>query len=142
MRQTILLLLCLLWLPASAAEINLRIQGFQNDEGRLRFSMFSMAERDKFPMHPEQASYILDTEIKNRRAEIKLTGIEPGSYAIIVFHDQNGNSKMDHKWYGPPSESLGYYRHYTLRMLPPDFEAVMFNLPDSGMNMQINLQKF
>jgi len=142
MKPTILLLLCLLSLSASAAEINLYIHGFQNDEGRLRFSMFGMDARDHFPMHPEQGSYILDTQIKNRQAYVQLSGIEPGPYAIIVYHDQNGNSKLDHKWYGPPKESLGYYHNYTLRMIPPNFEEVMFELPDSGVKIEILLQSF
>lgn len=93
-------------------------------------------------MQPSKAQHISEAEIINGRANISLNGIKPGSYAIFVYHDSNNNNKVDHKWYGPPKESVGYYREYKIKMMPPDFEDVMFEYIKSNIKMSIVLQTF
>lgn len=137
-----LLLLCLIPLTLSAADLTIHVSGFNSNDGRLRFSMFDEAGKNNFPMQSSKAQYISEAEIINGKANISLKAIKPGSYAIFVYHDSNNNNKLDHKWYGPPKESLGYFREYKLKMMPPDFEDVMFELINSNIKMNIVLQTF
>lgn len=54
--------------------------------------------------------------------ELRVTGVKPGSYAIAVFHDLNGNGRLDRNFIGLPSEPYGFSNGTGRRGLP-DFGA-------------------
>ena len=51
--------------------------------------------------------------------------LPPGHYAISVFHDENGNGKLD-KMLMIPSEGFGFSRDAPVRFGPPKFAAAAF----------------
>ncbi len=54
--------------------------------------------------------------------ELRLRNVKPGSYSIAVFHDTNGNGKLDRNFIGLPSEPYGFSNDVGRRG-PPNFEA-------------------
>lgn len=46
------------------------------------------------------------------RAEARFDGLGAGSYAAMVFHDENGNGELDQNFMGIPREALGFSRRY------------------------------
>ena len=54
--------------------------------------------------------------------ELRLRNVKPGTYAIAVFHDANGNGKLDRSFLGLPSEPYGFSNDVGRRG-PPNFEA-------------------
>jgi uncharacterized protein (DUF2141 family) len=54
--------------------------------------------------------------------EMRVRNVKPGSYSIAVFHDTNGNGKLDRNFIGLPNEPYGFSND-TGRRGPPNFEA-------------------
>jgi len=54
--------------------------------------------------------------------ELRVRNVKPGSYAIAVFHDVNGNGKLDRSFIGLPNEPYGFSNDVGRRG-PPNFEA-------------------
>jgi uncharacterized protein (DUF2141 family) len=62
------------------------------------------------------------------KAQITFTfRLPPGKYAISVYHDLNGNGKLDRKFYGPPKEPASFSNDYT-PFGPPRFSACAIEL--------------
>lgn len=58
-----------------------------------------------------------------------------GSYALIIFHDENGNSEVDHNLFRFPAEPLGYSNGFRFTLLSgmPTFNKLRFEFtPGSG----------
>lgn len=47
--------------------------------------------------------------------------LPPGRYAVSLFHDENGNGKLDTNVVGMPTERYGFSRDARGRMGPPSF---------------------
>jgi uncharacterized protein (DUF2141 family) len=54
--------------------------------------------------------------------ELRVRNVKPGTYAIAVFHDANGNGQLDRSFLGLPSEPYGFSNDVGRRG-PPNFEA-------------------
>ena len=55
-------------------------------------------------------------------------GVPPGSFAVTVLHDENGNHKMDTGMLGMPKEGYGFSRDAMGRLGPPGFAAAALTL--------------
>ncbi len=47
-----------------------------------------------------------------------------GEYAVSVYHDLNGNEKLDKNFFGAPSEPYGFSRNFKPFMSAPKFDDV------------------
>jgi uncharacterized protein (DUF2141 family) len=54
--------------------------------------------------------------------------LPPGEYAVLVYHDLNGNGKMDKNFFGAPSEPYAFSRNYVPVFRAPKFDEVKINL--------------
>jgi uncharacterized protein (DUF2141 family) len=45
--------------------------------------------------------------IKNKKATFAFQGLKSGKYAVLVYHDQNKNDKLDTNFIGMPKEGVG-----------------------------------
>jgi MipA family protein len=58
-------------------------------------------------------------------------GLAPGRYAVMVFHDENGNGELDQNFMGIPREPLGFSRRYWGKGAPVFAEAAV-EVPEGG----------
>ncbi len=142
MRKWPLIILVLLSTPLYGADISATVSGFKNNQGHLRFALFSKARQEAFPRETDKADYVQEMEIRNGKAHVSLSDIPPGIYAVFLFHDSNDNGVVDHRWYGPPEEAFAYYRIYQVKVVPPDFDEVAFEVKDADIEVKIPLQFF
>src|SRR4051794_3578034 len=81
--------------PAPAAalvELTVRVQGLKNDRGQVAVALFASASG--FPQR-ERAVRGQLARIQGGRAQVTLHALRPGTYAVAILHDENGNAKMD-----------------------------------------------
>ncbi len=142
MKKLTVLLLTLFSLPGHAADITARISGFDGDQGRARFAMFSTERQARFPDKTNLADYVMDAAITGGVATITINNVPAGEYAVFVYHDRNSNNILDHKWYGPPMEAFGYSKQFKVKLMPPSFDEVSFQITDSDLVLDIALQTF
>lgn len=99
----------------------------RSDEGRVRCALFDSA--DGFPSHVNRAVATTRSEVHDRRATCTFTGIHPGVYAVIAYHDENGNSKFDRNWIGMPTEGHATSNDVKTLVTVPKFKDASFYFP-------------
>jgi uncharacterized protein (DUF2141 family) len=65
--------------------------------------------------------------------------VEPGDYAVAVFHDENGNGQMDKRIFGIPKEPYGFSNNFRPTMSAPKFSDCKFSVGDAGKTISIKL---
>lgn len=68
------------------------------------------------------------------QAQLRFSGLIPGRYALTVFHDENGNQRLD-TMLGIPREGFGFSRNPKVRFGAPRFNQVAIVL-DRGISRQ------
>jgi uncharacterized protein (DUF2141 family) len=68
-------------------------------------------------------------DIRDGQAAFEFKGLAGGAYAVVVFHDENDNGKIDHNALGWPSEPIGFSNGFTLGLFSglPSFEKLRFD---------------
>ncbi|WP_284123971.1 DUF2141 domain-containing protein [Parerythrobacter aestuarii] len=65
--------------------------------------------------------------------------VTPGTYAISLLHDENGNGKPD-KTLMIPKEGFGFSRDAKIRMGPPKFDAAAFTVGSTPVHQKIRMR--
>lgn len=68
-----------------------------------------------------------------------IEGLKPGTYAIAVIQDLNGNGELDRNFLGMPKEPLAFSVISEIPKGKPDFKACSFKIVDADVAMTIPL---
>jgi len=116
---------------ASAAEpetLVIHAVGFSHERGQAIASLFYQSD-DVFKTPRARAT----ANIQHGQALLNFPNLAPGDYAVVVFHDENGNADLDHNFMRFPVEPLGYSNHFELTLFSglPSFAKLRFSF-DAG----------
>lgn len=101
---------------AQAATLTIRAEGISSAQGTVYAGICDTSfDEATCPYRDRSAA-------KAGSVELRLRNVKPGSYSIAVFHDTNGNGKLDRNFIGLPSEPYGFSNDVGRRG-PPNFEA-------------------
>lgn len=104
--------------------ITVQIDGLKNKNGYVAIGLF-----DRYSDFPEgddlQSKYV---EANGSSVEVIFEGLEPGTYAIAVLHDENGNEEMDYNEYGMPQEGFAFSNNAMGQEGPPSFGDASFEV--------------
>lgn len=64
----------------------------------------------------------------------------PGRYGVKLFHDVNGDGKMETNIMGFPTEPVGFSNDAPIRLGPPSFADAAFNVGPAGATQTITLK--
>ena len=67
------------------------------------------------------------------------TDLPPGTYAVSVYEDLNGNHKLDHNLFGIPREPVGASNNPPARIGPPRFNECSFHVGATAQTITITL---
>ena len=70
---------------------------------------------------------------------IRFEGLAPGTYALAVIHDENGNAKLD-TFAGIPREGFGFSRNPRIGFGPPGFKSAGFAVGTEGSEEQVRIR--
>lgn len=65
--------------------------------------------------------------------------VAPGTYAVQVFQDLNGNGTLDRNILGIPTEPIGFSNDPKLSFGPPDFDAAAVAIPAQPVTVRVTL---
>lgn len=122
-------------------EIIVEITGFRNSEGRAGALLF--AGDEGFPDSPGLSAAKAFSPIEHNRSRVVLEDIPYGTYAVSVFHDEDGDGKPRKSFFGIPLEGVGASRNPSMRFGPPGFSESSFTLdtPEREVNIIIRYLK-
>jgi uncharacterized protein (DUF2141 family) len=66
--------------------------------------------------------------------------VPAGDYGIALYHDANGNGKMDRNAMGLPAEDYAFSNNALGNMGPPSFEQARFPVPQAGTTVTVSLR--
>ena len=136
-----ILLGCFLTLEAASGGtqnvIHVAIDGLRTDKGQVICSLYSSAEG--FPKNDKKAIARRTAPIANRHGDCEFVGIQPGTYAVSVFHDENSNGRLDTNFLGIPREGVGASNGAKGHFGPPSFHDASFGYFGGYMDLKVVL---
>ena len=89
---------------AEPVSIVVRVDGARTDDGSIVVLLFDSA--DGFPSDSERAALTASARINNGAATLVFDEVLPGRYAIVAFHDDDGDGVLDTNWVGKPKDGI------------------------------------
>jgi uncharacterized protein (DUF2141 family) len=108
----------------SPSSVLIEVSGFKNTRGTLNCRLFTKAA--DFP--DGDGIVTLRVPITGSNTSCSFSIVEPGTYAIAVVHDENGNGKLDKNFVGVPSEGYGVSNNKTYALSAPKWTESNFTL--------------
>jgi len=121
-----------------AGEIEVFIAGLKNSNGEVFIDVYD--DSDAFPTKPKLAVYKKRSNIKDGKASTQFSGVKYGTYAIGVYHDENGNTELDTNFIGIPKEGTGVSNNVRAAFGPPSFKDASFTLNKTKEIIKIQVQ--
>ena len=141
----IIFLACLLGvmpglLVAQSAALTVEITNIRFDKGWIRIGLYN--HPDQFPVNPAKTFDFRKTSLKEGIMEIILDDILPGTYALSLLDDVNGNDQMDYRLLKIPAEGFGFSNNIKPKLKHPPFDHVSFQVPEGDSRIRIKMQYF
>ncbi|GMN02571.1 DUF2141 domain-containing protein [Erythrobacter sp. MTPC3] len=126
--------------PAAAGEVTITVTDLRSSDGVVRACMTT--KEDIFPRCIKDPASHRTVVPAGENVTIRFTGVEPGSYAIALLHDENDNGKADRALGMMPKEGYGFSRDAKVSMGPPKFEDAVFDHDGTAQNLAITMRYF
>ena len=121
--------LALLTCASASAQTAIKVEvETPSNQGQL---ILSLCTKETFLKENCPVQRVVSITVPVTTAELTPPG--PGTYAVFVAHDLNGNGKLDKSFLGMPTEPVGLSRNPGRpRFGPPKFEDSSFEFPSTG----------
>ena len=106
-----------------AGRVDLDVAGLRNGTGEVRICLTTAPAH--FPNCHDDPSARRMTVPAATASGLRFEGLPSADYAIALFHDENGNGRLD-TFAGMPREGFGFLRNPRIRFGPPRFAAARF----------------
>lgn len=118
--------------------LTVRITGIEPGEGQVVLSLFTSEEN--YLKQP-----VMDRTLPagpSSAVEARLTDLPPGTYAVSVFYDQDGDGELKTGFLGIPRELVGFSNNAKGRFGPPGFEDTSFEVSgDTAIEIRLGKAK-
>jgi uncharacterized protein (DUF2141 family) len=101
---------------ASAATVQVRIDGVTSDKGMVQVAVCDEANFRK--------DCQLTATVPARKGFVMadVPNVPAGTWAVLAYHDENGNKKLDTNFVGMPKEGYGFSNGAKATFGPPSFK--------------------
>ncbi|MCX7592981.1 MAG: DUF2141 domain-containing protein [Fischerella sp.] len=120
----------------SSTTLTVVVNGIKNQKGQICLRVFSSEKGFPFSDTSEVKSGC--TQITGSSIKKQFTGLKPGTYAVAVVDDQNGDYILNRDFLGIPQEGFGISNNPTVSVITgaPKFGDASFAL---NKNTKINI---
>ena len=123
--------------PATTGStVTVEVTGLRTNRGMILVCM--MRDRSHFP-NCDGDPTALSRSVRATSSTIEFRDVPRGEYAIAVFHDENGNRKLD-TFLGVPREGFGFSRNPKMHFRAPRFNEVDISVAPGFSRVPITLQ--
>lgn len=117
----------------SPGKLSVAVSNVRNSQGAVFIAVYDGAHWLK----PGQFQAHRRVRARQGTVSVSFDGMEPGRYAIAVFHDENDNGRVDTNFLGLPAEGFGFSKLSPFRK--PAFEETSF-VVDGHVSMGVRLR--
>lgn len=128
------------WAEDSGASNSIKVVvvGLHSNDGEVDCALFGSA--DGFPGDSTKAIKNTKSKIENGQAVCTFSGVACGDYGVSVFHDENGNGKLDRNFMGMPKEGVGASNDAAGHFGPPKFDDARFSYKGGPQALTIHVR--
>ncbi len=124
--------------PPPTVDVQVAITELRSSRGVVRACM--TADPVRFPRCRGDAdAYSIVVRASDANA-LDFAGVRPGTYAIALLHDENGNGRADRALGMMPKEGFGFSRDARVRLGPPDFDEAAFTVRNAPVRQTIRMR--
>ncbi|HXW83304.1 MAG TPA: DUF2141 domain-containing protein [Candidatus Binataceae bacterium] len=124
------------------SELSATITNTRADKGRVGCSLFDERNADAFPRNTDKSIRQMWSPIHAGTAVCGFKDVPPGTYAIVVFQDEDLTGKMRNNFIGMPQEGFGFSQNPVVRLSAPTFTDASFKYDGNHQNLPIQLQYY
>jgi uncharacterized protein (DUF2141 family) len=141
-----LLLFCF---SAAASDLKVTIEGVKSSSGTLMIGLYDSEEHFRTAIGNAGKVGLLNDRSRlvgiAMRASagtqsVVFTGLRPGAYAVIVFHDANDIGKLTENWLGKPTECYGFSDNAEGFLSAPSFKNASVLVGNDNLSIVIMLK--
>ena len=121
---------------ALAADLTVSVSGVRDASESIRIALYADAATFR---HESDARQVLTLPAAKGTVSGVFHDLPPGRYAVLAYHDENGNGKLDMTLGMFPDEGWGLSNDPTV-IGPPRFEASAFEVsePESAITVPLH----
>lgn len=120
------------------SNLKIVVNGVQRQQGQVCISLFAGSQG--FPDKGDRAVRAQCVPVGQGRTAVTFQNLALGNYAIAVYHDRNGNGRLDRNFVGIPTEGFGFSRNPVIRTGAPRFSEAAVFVAGTETTAQIQLQ--
>lgn len=120
----------------TAAELEVRLDRMRSQQGLVHLCL---TRNPVFFPDCGKDPRAVKRSVAGESGPIRFNGLEPGSYALSAFHDENRNGRLD-TLVGIPREGFGFSRNPVIRFGPPRFEQVRIDVDPGFSRHTVRMQ--
>lgn len=124
---------------AAPSGLDLSITGLRNARGNVLICLTANAKA--FPDCSKDAAAHKMVVPAGRAGSVHFADLAPGTYAVSLIHDENGNGKLDTAMM-MPREGFGFSRNPAIRFGPPKFASAQFSIGTGETAQAIKVKYF
>jgi uncharacterized protein (DUF2141 family) len=110
---------------AGAADLKVSVQNLASKGGTVYLALYDSAGAFPQPGKNIAGQFM---PVGDGPVAAAFLNLKPGRYALSVFHDENGNGKLDTNLLGVPTERVGFSRDAKGSFGPPKFDAAAIDV--------------
>lgn len=136
MRKALVILVILFagFAQAQNVKLEVKISGLKNSTGKVKVGLYNSEFTFLKTIYKGQ-----DSDIQNETADVFFTDLPKGNYAVLIYHDENGNGVLDKNMFGIPSEDYASSNNAKGMMGPPKYADAKFTISgNSKINITLN----
>lgn len=124
---------------SSRASVTVEVEGFVSEGGQLVLMLYR--QQDIIGQKPYRQ---FQARIRRGKATLNVVPPGPGRYALIAYHDENGNQQIDHNWLRVPSEPMAFSGGFEASLFSgkPTFDDLAFAVRSSPVTLRLRVAGF
>lgn len=111
------------------AILEISIEGIQKNKGKILLALYDSEK--PFPSEYKKAVKSVEGIPQNGKCKFLITDLKKGKYAFSLFHDVNGDNKLNTNLIGIPKEGYAFSNNAKGKFGPPDFNEASFVLKEN-----------
>lgn len=133
------ILFTLLFTSVACAEelgtLTVSVEGVRSDQGQVKLMLF---DREDGFRKESKARQVLALSARTGQVEAEFRELPPGQYAVVAYHDENGDGRLNLRFGMFPKEGYGLSNNPKV-IGPPRYKDSAFGVPPSAKRIGISL---
>lgn len=122
-KRLLLILLLLSFCGGAQHTLTIEAEGITSSDGFIAVGVYNTD--DTFLKEGKTFAGTFEPS-KEGTTKITIPDLPEGTYAVSIFHDENGNKELDTNFIGIPKEPVAFYKGKMKTFGPPDFKECAF----------------